>query len=713
MADTNIKVSLELVDKATQKVLNDFIKKSDSADQSLKKVGETGKSTFHEIGIAIGKSTGIFDIFAGNLAANLATKALDLLENSASALFQTFIVDGVKAAQEQEKASNDLNVALALTGIYSERTAQEFDKLADTIQATTGVSDDAVITNAALIQSLGQLDKEGLKRATVAAVDLSAALGKDLGTTSEALGKAAAGNTTAIQKMGISFQKGANDTITFNNILKALEDRFGGAAAAKVNTFAGSIDLTKAAFGELQEEIGNVIVENAVVIEAMKAAGNVISDLTGGVEGNKDAFKQMVGQGLIIAIEGMIGFAAVTDSVVRIVTASIRGVETVFQGLASASLKILSLFSDDAKEVADGMFEAFKETAESAGQAFSEDTNLSKATEILARLREGALKGMDALKTGADSANPALAGLKGKTDELTDSQKLANDELQKWALNLAQSNLDGQASLDARIEAYRLHKEQLILTDSEFNTISFDAEMAFLTQKQEAQNLFYDAQIAKVNEARAKDLIDETKQQAAIKAIQEKAAADFKKIEIEKTKFVAQNEQSKQDTLKQSLNTISTLQNSKNRELFYIGKAAAIANATISTYEGIAKAWSYGPILGPPLAALVGVAGFANIANIASQQPAFESGGIVGGNSFTGDRIGARVNSGEMILNRNQQMELFKMANGAGGSGDSISRTEFYEAINQIASRPVVVEIDGREIVKTVRSELNAGRTFA
>ena len=47
----------------------------------------------------------------------------------------------------------------------------------------------------------------------------------------------------------------------------------------------------------------------------------------------------------------------------------------------------------------------------------------------------------------------------------------------------------------------------------------------------------------------------------------------------------------------------------------------------------------------------------------------FESGGIVGGNSFTGDHNIIRANSGEMILNKSQQGTLWNMLNGKGGVG--------------------------------------------
>lgn len=44
--------------------------------------------------------------------------------------------------------------------------------------------------------------------------------------------------------------------------------------------------------------------------------------------------------------------------------------------------------------------------------------------------------------------------------------------------------------------------------------------------------------------------------------------------------------------------------------------------------------------------------------------PKFEDGGIVGGSSFFGDKLLARVNSGEMILNQGQQARLLSMTEG-------------------------------------------------
>lgn len=59
-----------------------------------------------------------------------------------------------------------------------------------------------------------------------------------------------------------------------------------------------------------------------------------------------------------------------------------------------------------------------------------------------------------------------------------------------------------------------------------------------------------------------------------------------------------------------------------------------------------------------------GVSGTAQLVSMVATISQFATGGIVGGNSKSGDRVLARVNSGEMILNAAQQAQLFAIANG-------------------------------------------------
>lgn len=82
--------------------------------------------------------------------------------------------------------------------------------------------------------------------------------------------------------------------------------------------------------------------------------------------------------------------------------------------------------------------------------------------------------------------------------------------------------------------------------------------------------------------------------------------------------------------------------------------------------------------------AATGTALLASIASI----PKFAEGGIVGGGSFAGDKVLARVNSGEMILNRTQQGNLFNILNGQGNQVEFVLRgSDLYGSFNNYTRR--------------------------
>ena len=55
--------------------------------------------------------------------------------------------------------------------------------------------------------------------------------------------------------------------------MKQLEQRFGGLAELQTNTFAGAFAKTKNAFGDVLEEIGNIIIKSPLIIATMKFVG--------------------------------------------------------------------------------------------------------------------------------------------------------------------------------------------------------------------------------------------------------------------------------------------------------------------------------------------------------------------------------------------------------------------------------------------------------
>lgn len=126
-------------------------------------------------------------------------------------------------------------------------------------------------------------------------------------------------------------------------------------------------------------------------------------------------------------------------------------------------------------------------------------------------------------------------------------------------------------------------------------------------------------------------------------------------------------------------------------------KAMAIVDATISLGEAIAKATLIS-MEGDPYTVAARIA--SNVAAITAQfasliatiksatipsAPSFAQGGIVGGNSLTGDTVMVRANTGEMFINREDQRRLLDMIqSGTLGGGYDTIRAAMADALKEM-----------------------------
>lgn len=100
--------------------------------------------------------------------------------------------------------------------------------------------------------------------------------------------------------------------------------------------------------------------------------------------------------------------------------------------------------------------------------------------------------------------------------------------------------------------------------------------------------------------------------------------------------------------------------------------AVTTTNTTAKAGEAITNVTASGAKLPFPANIAAIAAGVAAVvAALAMISGAFADGGVVGGNSPSGDKLLARVNSGEMILNAAQQARLFAIADGTAAYGAS------------------------------------------
>jgi hypothetical protein len=172
-----------------------------------------------------------------------------------------FIKDTTQAYIAQEDSVVSLDTALRAAGNYTPTLSSELQNLARQLQGTSTYGDEAILSMAGLLESMGHLSGEGLKQAMPLVLDMATSLKMDLNTAAALVAKTLGSSTNALTRYGFSMKEG----MTVSEKMAALQEwvarSFKGSAAAMAETFGGKLKQLHNIFGDIKEIIGKMLLE--------------------------------------------------------------------------------------------------------------------------------------------------------------------------------------------------------------------------------------------------------------------------------------------------------------------------------------------------------------------------------------------------------------------------------------------------------------------
>lgn len=164
-------------------------------------------------------------------------------------------VIATKAAAQDEAAQVKLAGTLERTVGATSSVVAETERFIDRLSRASSVADDD-LRPALSTLLLGTKDLGKAQELLAVGLDLSAATGKDLATTTQALARGYAGNTKGLKSLSPEIAALIKSGGTFSDVLTVLKNNFGGASEQAANTAAGGFKKLQNAVNETVEGIG-------------------------------------------------------------------------------------------------------------------------------------------------------------------------------------------------------------------------------------------------------------------------------------------------------------------------------------------------------------------------------------------------------------------------------------------------------------------------
>lgn len=624
------------------------------AQQALNKLSKS----IDNFGEKSAKSVGKMDVAIGSFAGNLAAQAASAIGGA--------LIDLGKTAVEQAKKFEVLNT--------------QFTVLTGSTKAAKSVLDDLTAFAASTpfqIEGISEAAKQ-LLSIKVPASELTSVLTK--------LGDIAAVTGTDIQELTIPYARlRSANRLTLEEIQK-FQDRgvnvlgeFARKTKLSISDVRKEISAGRLPFKLLEETLSELTGTGGQFAGGMIKQSQTLAGVSSTLQDNFNFLAADIGKQLTPTIKELA--TATTEAIINFRDL----LKIVSPDTSTQSGQIQKLANE--LEAAQTKYNALKRTNENAiGSIFLSDADVKAAKDNLDKIQKefdaALLKKIETQKkasaAGTTDAPVSPSGLNPQGERDIEAEKERLKQLNK----LREEQAIMEAELKVLRDEEKMASDELSLVNLE-TKLTKEQELKF-KQLEAVAKLEKDSQIKK-------EKLDKVAQQKE-KAILEQRFKDRESYLSQKDKLERQSAERSASIAVAGANFLATVSKNSSKEIFLIQKAAAIAQSLVSTNVAYARTMASIPYPANIAAAeQVRVLGLINTATIAATAlQGFRDGGIVGGNSTAGDQIVGRLNSGEMILNKSQQRNLFAMANGGGG-GD------------------IVVEIDGREVARAVRTQKDEG----
>jgi len=250
-----------------------------------------------------------------------------------------FLKDSVDAAAESQKVWADLASAVERTGVNFAQVKGDLEAVATSLSHISTFDDEAIVSAMKNLMTYG-MDYKTAMEAVAVAVDTAAAKGMDLQSATTAIGKAFNENYGALERLGVVLDDNVKKTGSFKDVLAALNEQFGGAAAAQVDTYAGKLQQMQNEWQNLQETIGAALLP--ALTDFMKYLNEVITAISPAIQEVLDALGEL-GRALGLNDEQM---KAIGDFIKNFLVVELTGLAELIRLVADAITGWKMIFQD-------------------------------------------------------------------------------------------------------------------------------------------------------------------------------------------------------------------------------------------------------------------------------------------------------------------------------------------------------------------------------